>query len=239
VRLEQAERMQCPRPHRATPLIVVARRSVDRELVDGVAGCPECYLEAVITAGDVVFPGSDAQAPRGSRAADPSGVQGAAAEPASGIEPLTRLIALLGLAEPGGAVLLTGRYAALAGALTAAVDVSVVTWNAAGARRTAANDAASVTLTPDEAASSGVCAVWLAEFVVPFTDGTFRAAALDSTVPLPAVLDAVRAVSVGGRIVGAASLDRPHTVRELARDAEEWVGERTSGASGVVPLRRA
>jgi hypothetical protein len=240
VRLELAERMQCPRPHRATPLIIVARRSVDRELVDGVAGCAECYLEAVITAGDVIFPGGDVPAPRVRPTSDASHALGGAPEPGSADPgPLTRLIALLGLAEPGGAVLLTGRYAALARGLTAAVDVTAVAWNVAVPRSASATDGASATPAPEEAPSLNVSAVWLPEPVVPFADGTFRGAALDATTPLPVMLDAVRAVSVGGRIVGAASLDRPASVRELARDAEEWVGEKISGASGVVPLRRA
>jgi hypothetical protein len=215
VRLELAERMQCPRPHRATPLIVVARRSVDRDLVDGVAGCPECFLEAEVAAGDVVFPGAVVgESTTPSVPAAPS-----LPDADTDTEALTRLVALLGLAEPGGAVLLTGRYAALAAPLTAAVDVAVVAWNAA--------------------VPGGSSAVWLAEPAVPFTDGTFRAAALDAALPLPVVLDAVRSVTAGGRVLGAAALERPATVRELARDAAEWVGERTSGASGVVPLRRA
>jgi hypothetical protein len=85
----------------------------------------------------------------------------------------------------------------------------------------------------------GTSTVWLAEPSVPFSDGSFRGAALDAELSLPVVLDAVRSVAVGGRVLGSIALDRPATVRELARDAAEWVGERTSGASGVVPLRRA
>jgi len=207
MRLELAERMQCPRPHRATPLVIVARRKLDRELVDGVAGCPECYLEAAVSAGDVVFPGGVVREPT---------------TPSADADALARLIALLGLAEPGGAVLLTGRYAALAEPLSAAVDVAVVAWNAAVPR-----------------GGNGVSSIWLAEPTVPFADGSFRGAALDAGLSLPVVLDAVRSVSVGGRVLGSIALDRPATVRELARDAAEWVGERTSGASGVVPLRRA
>lgn len=230
MRLELAERMQCPRPHRATPLIIVARRKVDRDLVDGVAGCPECYLEAAVTAGDVVFPGGvvgewttpRGDAPADAQAAAPANIQADA-------DALARLIALLGLAEPGGAVLLTGRYASLAESLCAAVDVAVVVWNAPLPR------VAQVAAREPRSAS----VVWLAEPRVPFSDGSFRGAALDAELSLPVVLDAVRSVAVGGRVLGSAALDRPATVRELARDATEWVGERTSGASGVVPLRRA
>jgi len=209
MRLEVAERMRCPCPHAATPLIVVARRTLGRELVEGIAGCPVCRLEARIVAGHVVFPsGVGATGEHAFRATRPEN------------EAVERLAALLGLAEPGGAVLLTGCYARLASGLFRSVEVNAVALN-----------------TPVQ--GEGGWAVMLAEPSVPFTDGSFRAAALDAAVPPPVVLDAVRAVAVGGRIVGALPLERPSTVRELARDGEEWVGERAREAAEVIAIRRA
>ena len=211
MRLEVAERMRCPRPHVPTPLIVVAHRTIDRELVEGVAGCPVCHLEAQVVDGLVWFPSADARPV----AAATSATSATTSATTTAVE---RLVALLGLAEPGGTVLLTGRYAALAPALTRLADVDALLLNAAAA---------------------GASSVIVAESVVPFTDGTFRAAALDAEVSLPVALDAVRTVAEGGRIVGALPLERPSTVRELARDAEEWVGERELGAGPPIPLRRA
>jgi hypothetical protein len=211
MRLEIAERMRCPRPHAPTPLIVVALETADRELVRGVGGCPACHLEMRVEGGDALFPGAAPDAPR--RAAAPS----RAAEDAL----LARVVALLGIAEPGGAVLLTGRYAALAAALAAQCDVAVIVLNA------------------ESAVGSGVSRAYVAESSVPFTDGTFRAAALDLTVPASTAHDAVRVVAVGGRVLGASALAVPPGLRELARDSAEWVAERESGPSGFVPLARA
>lgn len=205
MQLEIAERLRCPRAHAATPLIIVAQRTVERELVAGVAGCMSCHLEADVRDGDVFFPGASQAA--------------TLAEPAAPVA-LDRLVALLGLAEPGGAVLLTGRYAALAAAVTAMIDVHVVVLNAEPAR------------------GPGVSVVRLSEPVVPFSDNTFRAAALDHATSMPVLLDTVRALQVGGRLLAALPLERPFGIRELARDATEWVGEREAGPTGVVRITR-
>lgn len=205
MQLDIAERLRCPRAHLATPLILVAHRTDDRSLVDATAGCMTCHLEASVRDGDVFFPGAPA-AQRFETSATP--------------DAFDRLVALLGLAEPGGAVLLTGRYAALANAVASMVEVHVVVRNAVPVR------------------GAGVSAVHLAEPVVPFSDNTFRAAALDADTPLPVLLDVVRALQVGGRLLASLPLERPHGVRELARDATEWVGEREPGPNGVVMITR-
>ena len=217
MRLEFAERMRCPRPHAPTPLIIVASRSVERELVEGVAGCMICHLEARVTAGNVIFPG--AQVPVAidvSLAIPQQSAELAPVDPTA----LERLIALLGLAEPGGAVLLTGRYAELAASLAQQIDVTAIVLNA------------------QATSGESVSAVRLAEPVVPFSDHTFRAVALDSDTALPVLVDAVRALQVGGRVLGALPLERPRGVRELARDATEWVGEREVGVGGIVRIER-
>lgn len=212
MRLELAERLRCPAPHAATPLIVVAERSVERELLDGMAGCPVCHLEARFVDGDLLLPGA-APPPAG------QAVETAVSDPTA--DELLRLVALLGLAEPGGAVLLVGAYARFAPALVESLDVHAVVLGAP---------------TPRAAGVSGVC---IAQPVLPFTDATFRGAAIPADTALPLLLDAVRTVAPGGRMVGALPLERPRSVRELARDGREWVGEVERGASGVVPLRRA
>jgi hypothetical protein len=126
-----------------------------------------------------------------------------------------RLRAQLGLGDDGGAVLLMGRYAAYGMALAAAMDVGVVTMMAPRAT------------------------VRLFEAVVPFTDHSFRAVAMDMAVDPSMAVDAVRAVVPGGRVLGANPLLMPTMVKELARDQVEWVGEREAGPGGVVTIRRA
>lgn len=203
--LELAERLQCPRTHRATPLIVVARRTSGRRLLDGVAGCPECSLEVAIADGALRFPGAEPSPP---------------IEPALPEAHAARVVALLGLAEPGGAVLLGGRYAALADAIARATDVAPIVLNI------------------ERSGDAEATFVISGHERVPFTDGTFRGAALDADTPLPVLLDALRTVVPGGRVLGAASLAVTAGLRELARDADEWVAEREAHTP-VVPLRRA
>lgn len=206
MRLELAERLRCPNPHAPTPLVVVSRRKRDRELLEGFAGCPVCQLEVPIVEGHVRFSGNapSSTAPEAGTATD-----------------LDRLVALLGLGEPEGTVLLTGRYGLVAEALAEATGVSVVLMHAAR-------------VSP---ASELVSAVLGAPPRVPFTDMTFRGAALDKATPIALAADAVRAVAMGGRVVGAASLAVAAGLRELARDDHEWVAAR-EGSGAIVELSR-
>ncbi|MHB1298892.1 MAG: hypothetical protein ACYC0B_10225 [Gemmatimonadaceae bacterium] len=209
--------MRCPNPHLSTPLVVVARRVVDRELMDGVVGCPVCHLEARVVDGVVTFPGGLQIA---SEAGPGSGAAGT--EPGDSAAELARTGALLGLAEPGGVVLLAGRYGALATRLAQEFEVATI--------------------------------VIRADSKVPFSDQTFRAAAIDAAAAFqaaadgdvaadaertpPLLADAVRAVAVRGRILAPVTVRLPADVKELARDEREWVGEREPAAT-VVTLSRA
>lgn len=232
MRLEIAERLRCPRAHEPTPLVLVAERVVERELVTGIAGCPVCALEARVHGGSVLFPSAQGEPGKPITDEGPRGLAWTQGDPEARTdrEAIDRLIALLMLSEPGGAVLLAGRYARFAHELAGAVDVSVVVIWPQGAR--AAEH-------PPTDAPRAVCEVGLAEPVVPFSDGTFRAAALDASVDGVRAQDAVRTVAAGGRVVGAGDLLVPLGVQELARDADEWVGAREPGFPGVIPLRRA
>jgi len=212
MRLELAERLRCPNDHAPTPLVVVAREKRDRELLGGFAGCPVCRLEARIEAGHVCFP-----AILHEDMAESSSIVG----PWWSAE-LERTIALLGLAEPGGAVLLTGRYAALAQGITATVDTAVVVMGAAEI----------------PVASDLVAGVTGSLSVVPFTDGTFRAAAVDAWSPPGFIADAARTVVARGRVLVPASHPPPPGLKELARDEREWVAER-SAVGAVVELKRS
>ena len=200
MRLDLAERLRCPRPHAATPLVVVASRVEGRELVSGDVGCPACRFEARVVGGDLELaasPGRDAGAARSAALPD-----------------LDRTVALLGLAEPGGAVLLLDEYARLAGAFAEALDLAVATVDG-----------------PAGTAVRGV------EAALPFVDGAFRAVACGSTTPPPLAADAARCLAVGGRFIGPVALVPPSGVRVLAGDDREWVAEREAPAT-VVELRR-
>lgn len=223
MRLDLVERLRCPQDHAPTPLVVVARVKQGNDLREGLAGCMLCRLEARIRDGDLHFasalPGTAGG--DGALSAPTLARSIATADPAAPPPDMERVIALLGLAEPGGAVLLTGRYSQLADALKACVEVAVVAMGA----------------TPAPTSRELVASVVGLRERVPFTDGTFRAAALDADASSAFVRDAVRAVTVGGRVLAAASLPAPPSLRELARDAIEWVAQREADVAPVT-LRR-
>jgi hypothetical protein len=205
MRLELAERLVCPRDHAPTPLVVVAQRVVGRDLHAGLAGCAECRLEARVTLGVVEFPEPAA-------AASP-----ASAEPlAPSSERIERTAALLSLAEPGGTILLTGRYTSLAARLAEEYDLTAVI---------PATDATVPT-------SDRIVRIKNAEAHAVFSDQTFRAAALDP--PTPAAL---RSLAIGARVLAPADAPTLPDTRELARDQEEWLAERTA-ATPIIQLGR-
>lgn len=188
-------------------MVVVARAKRGFELVSGFAGCPVCHLEARFEGGDLLLP------------ADVAPV--AAPMPDGWTPDPDRTIALLGLAEPGGAVLLSGSYAALASQLVERLDVAVVVMGSGG--RSDLSVAAAVVRGPAPN--------------VPFTDGTFRAAAVDARFPDALLGDLVRTIAIGGRMLATTATRLPPGLNELARDDHEWVAAR-EGSGAIVELSR-
>lgn len=248
MRLALAERLRCPGAHAPTPLIVVAQETVARDLRRAIVGCAVCGLEARIAAGVLTFPdglvvagvageagvAGAAGAERAARAGrpDPSVADVAApAEDEDAAAALERLVALLHLDGPGGAVLLAGSYARFAAALEASHEVHAVVL-------ASARDARDTREVPHCAAPLETPATRDDTRAIPFTDATFRAAAVEA---MPPVLldDLARVVTTGGRIVASAGTEPPAGARVLARDDREWVAERDGSVGGVVVLKKA
>jgi uncharacterized protein YbaR (Trm112 family) len=122
-------------------------------------------------------------------------------------EQVMRAAALLGLGEAGGVVVLEGAWAAYARPLAEVCEAHYLLLNPTVASR-----------------GSVVYATG-----VPLGAGVARAAAVERP-------DVAAAVRVGGRVVALAGEPVPGGVRELARDADHWVGEVTGSAP--VPLTR-
>lgn len=207
MRLELAERLICPAAHEATPLIVVAQETHERDLRTAQLGCMLCRRAGEVRDGSVQL---------GQRGAQPDDA------PPHDVtaDALLRLAALLGLDEANALVLLGRRYALFAPKLVEAHEAIVAVYAVAGA------------------SPWGVGHIQVTEGSVPFTSGTFVAAALDGSMIATTIADAVRCVRVGGRIVGEAVLSVPRGVRELARDAVEWVGEREDLPGQVVGIQK-
>ncbi len=134
-----------------------------------------------------------------------------------------RLAALLGVTEGVLPVLLAGDCATAGAALADLVPAPQVWLNASGQGRMPSTPYSAI-----EVAGR-----------VPLGVETLAGAAIDEAHAAPDMLDSiVRAVRMGGRIVAPAYTPVPSGVKELARDAHEWVAEVTTRASGLVELRR-
>lgn len=208
MRLELAERLICPGDHVRTPLIVVALETADRDLRRGSVGCMTCHRAGQFVDGSLAL-------------GPPQEMAVSAASPLAPTEDLVfRLTALLALGETAQPILVGDAYRLVAPLLAERFDIAVAVIDAPGA------------------SPRGVGHVVGAGDRIPFADGTFHAAALDGRMSGAAIADAVRCVRVGGRVLGDAASPVPERVRELARDAQQWVGEVFAPAT-VVPLRRA
>ena len=108
--VELADRLRCVRPHEDTWLVLAARRTVGRHVVDGVLGCPSCRAEYPVRDGVADF---RADAAREADDPAPRSAPLAAADP----DELLRLAALLAVVDVRAPVVLAGAWQSLAGAL--------------------------------------------------------------------------------------------------------------------------
>jgi hypothetical protein len=205
VLLTLVDSLRCPVGHAETALVLSAESWSGSRVATGLLGCPTCHARYPIAGGVVDFTGGTA-GPQPPDELLPS-------------QPI-RLAAQLGLAEPGGIVLLTGRYASLADELRELVEVTCLVADVA---REVPATAVTFRLTG----------------VLPLRDATLRAAAIDAPRTSPGFLaEVTRCVAGRGRVVAPAGTPVPTGVRLVARDSLEWVVE-VEGAQPVIPLRRA
>ncbi len=209
--IELIDVLRCPRPHAFTWLVAQTAQIRARDVVSGILGCPECQARYPIAAGVL-----DLRA----HAVPVATPQFAKPEQ----ETIMRLAALLAMADvtSGALIVLAGEHAASAPALSKMFD---------GFQLLAVNPTV-------ELESGGAVSIVRTEGEVPLRDDVARAVALDSAHAAPELMEgAARTLTSGGRLVAPAAASLPGSVRELARDALEWVAERLTDP-GVVPLRR-
>jgi hypothetical protein len=130
-----------------------------------------------------------------------------------------RLAAQLALGQPGGFVLLAGRYAGLHEALLDVVDTTCVLVDS-----------------PRPPASAAV-SIRVQE-TLPIVDGAMRGAAVDTHKAPGFLAEVTRCLGAGSRLVAPSSMALPPAVQLLARDEREWVAE-VPGVLPTVPLGRS
>ena len=209
--IELVDSLRCIVPHEETWLVASVARMDARHVVDGTLGCPSCYRRYAIRDRAAWF-----------TAAAPDDAPNL---PTAGIvdddDEVTRAAALLGLAEPGGIVVVSGSWTPFAAAIAAHGAAHAVMLNVAA---------------PDAGAQE--ISTLVVDDALPFGTGAVRAIALGEPLPSPALLaSAVRVLRSGGRLVAPADAAIPDGVTMLVRDERVWVGERAAVASAPVSIR--
>jgi uncharacterized protein YbaR (Trm112 family) len=232
MRLDLVDLLRCPNDHADTPLVCVAHRARDRELLSATLGCPVCHAEFTVADGVAWLGAGEALAASAAATAASAAAPTVAADLAvvatgSATEvpdDLLRLAAMLDLTSPGGTVALTGEWVGLAAALAALTSVGVVVL--ADRPLTGMGDAVSVL-----AGARGV----------PLARASLRGIALgdEPAAALDARLRAAPAALMHhGRLVAPVSCAVPPGCVELARDGQQWVARREEPPQAV-SLKRA
>jgi uncharacterized protein YbaR (Trm112 family) len=215
VHLLLTDRLTCPRCGPRFGLILLARQVVDRRVLEGTLGCPNCR-----DGFDVHEGFGDLRAPP--RGALPEGRAGAPASSAStasdDVEHVQRVAALLGVVEGPGTLALVGEPARLAqgladlvpGVEVAAVDPDLARW-------------------PETPRVSRL----VSRPGLPFFDQTLRGVAVDGRLGPTWIRDAARAVSRLSRVVVT------HVPDDGARLLEEAGLDILAAEAGTVVAARA
>jgi uncharacterized protein YbaR (Trm112 family) len=202
--------LRCPAVHDESWLVAVVHSASGSALIEAELACPVCGAEYRITQGIAEFAHNGGGAPMGT-------VHGAPPRPDQSL----RMAALMGVTDSHLPIALFGRCAAMSEPLTHFVTAPQLLVNARGVP--GAVGASRITVSDR----------------LPLGVGTLAAAAADDAHASAAMLDSVaRALRIGGRLVAPVSVPVPPGMREIARDAAEWVAETTTRASGLIELRR-
>lgn len=201
--LSLVDSLRCPGHDEEASLVLAVESWAGPRVAEGTLGCPVCHARYPIHRGAVDFaPGDDSVRRAGSAG-----------------EPL-RLAAQLSLSEPGGIILLTGRYAALSEELAPFGETTFVLVDAAPS---------SLPLAVNVRVGDRL----------PLTNNALRAAAIDEIRTKDAFLaEVVRCLRDRGRLVMPSSAPLPEQIRILAEDEHETVGEALKESRPIL-LRRA
>lgn len=204
--VEIVDALRCPRAHEESWLVLAARHTEDRRVLEGTLGCPVCRAEYPIHAGIADFSDETARV----RSFDAATLT---------LPPADHLAAMLNLSDALGFAVLIGVWGARAGELVELLDAPPL-----------------LLVDPPAGIAMGHGLSGIrAGAKLPLAPGAARAVATDAVDPAR-VADAARVTRVGGRVVAPAGSLVPEGVRELVRDDAVWVGERLALPSAPVTL---
>lgn len=218
--IELVDSLRCLTPHEDTWLVAAVARMAGRHIIEGTLGCPVCRREYPVRDGVGWF------APPSPGDVEPI-VESLAPTPDT--DRVARAAALLGLADPGGIVVLGGGWGDCAEALAELGPAHVVVLDGA----------------PPPGSRPEISSLRVGDRL-PFAAGAVRAIALGPGVTgISAGVDdtllasAAHALRARGRLVAPSNAAVPGDVVELARDEADWVAERRVVASPPITLRSA
>jgi hypothetical protein len=213
--IELVDSLRCLEPHDESWLVATIDRLDGRHIVEGSLGCPICRTVYPIRGGVL-----EMTVGRVVPHEPHDDVYGRMTTPSD--DDVARCAALLGMEEPGGLYALGGAAGKVATALEQVAQGNLLL----------------VSPTDDVVLAAGMSVV-RAGGALPLAPGSLRGALLDASTATPAMLgQAQRALAAGGRLVAPAHASLPAGVRELARDAREWVAVNEGAVSAPVALRR-
>ena len=204
--VEIVDALRCPRSHEESWLVLAARRTEDRHVVEGTLGCPVCRAEYAIHDGIADF-------------ADATVRDDASAPTSPVLPPADHLAAMLNLGDTLGFVVLIGAWGVRAEGLLDLLDAPPL-----------------LLVDPPHGIAMGHGLSGIrAGAALPLATGAARAVAVDGADPAR-VAEAARVARVGGRVVAPAGSRVPSDVRELVRDETVWIGERQPKPSAPITL---
>ena len=201
--LSLVDSLRCPAHEEEASLVLAVESWMGPRISEGTLGCPICHSRYPIHHGAVEFAPGAESVRRDEAVVDPM-----------------RLAAQLSLTEPGGIILLTGRYTTVVEPLMSFGETTFIL--------------------VDAAPSSLPLAVNLGVGDrLPFVNAALRAAAIDETRAADAFLaEVVRCLRNMGRLVMPSSGALPRQTRVLADDEHERVAEVMKEGQPIL-LRRA
>jgi uncharacterized protein YbaR (Trm112 family) len=223
MRVEIIELLRCPEAHEQAALVTVAFTRDGDRLLSGELGCPVCSAAYTLRDGVVWLVPADARTSDADVVSRSDGGTPDGNAPGVDRRDAEGTAALLDLSEPGMRAVLCGAYGTVAAALA---DMT-------GARCIAIDGAAERGL-PAEVDQVRM----VSRARLPFADACIDALAVDAT-HAELLADAARVVRVGGRVLAPSHLSVPQGLKELARDATEWVADVVPRSTAPVGLRRA
>lgn len=201
--LALADQLRCTEPHADTWLVARADVVEERRMVSGALGCPICHAERAVRDGVVLWTPTAAPVTL-SNVPDVSG------------DALMRVGALIGFTEGAAPYVLCGTESAAALGLSGLADAPLVL------------------LDPPDNRAAPFATIIRGAPRVPLARGAARGIAVDAAhADATWLASCVTALAPRGRLVAPASAPVPSGIRELARDAMNWVGEREPD---VVPV---